>query len=525
MTTLDSCCRVCSRLFFSCRLKKPSDGMKNRTCCWFTVVSVGALLSLFAMYSCLIIYNDRDNVNWMTFSMVRKHINFFMVAMIIFAVFASYCVLLLLFALVQVALREKLHLHWLHVIFICLGVIIISAWIVTMAYYERLIVTLSLQYMAPFLQFGAVGALTLLSWFVFRAYQEAKKESKFLIAAVFLVVSAFIFLCPLLISSPCLMEIKDLKKYLPRPKLYGHRGAPMLAPENTMMSFERGANECNLAAFETDVQVSKDGIPFLMHDHKGHFLKRTTNVEEEYTCSKNLSFDKLKTLNAGKLFVEVDPFRTVHLLTGDQKKEAENQHIPSLKELLNLTKKYNIPVMFDLYGSTDCDNTNDTVRTVETIKESNVNSTLIYWLHKNESEHVKTITSDFIQVYNDKKICEKKPGCRLNLEYSHLTMDEIRELRKDDVNVNLYVVNERWLFSLLWCANVSSVTTNACQDLNRMEQPDWTMAPSAYRLAWILADALSILLMIGLFFCQRSCHRRSDVNVLHRIPLLRINSN
>lgn len=51
-------------------------------------------------------------------------------------------------------------------------------------------------------------------------------RSKFLIAVVFAGVSAAIFLCPLFIHSPCLIEWSELPE---KPKLIGHRGAPMVS--------------------------------------------------------------------------------------------------------------------------------------------------------------------------------------------------------------------------------------------------------------------------------------------------------
>lgn len=50
-----------------------------------------------------------------------------------------------------------------------------------------------------------------------------------------------------------------------------------------------------------------------------------------------------------------------------------------------------------------------------------------------------------------------------------------RQYRQDNVSVNLYVVNEPWLFSVLWCSGVSSVTTNACQVLKEMKHPIWLL--------------------------------------------------
>ena len=48
-----------------------------------------------------------------------------------------------------------------------------------------------------------------------------------------------------------------------------------------------------------------------------------------------------------------------------------------------------------------------------------------------------------------------------------------RAQHQDNVSVNLFVVNKPWLFSLLWCAGVDSVTTNDCQLLQQMRYPVW----------------------------------------------------
>lgn len=50
-----------------------------------------------------------------------------------------------------------------------------------------------------------------------------------------------------------------------------------------------------------------------------------------------------------------------------------------------------------------------------------------------------------------------------------------RALHQDNISVNLFVVNKPWLFSLLWCAGVDSVTTNACQLLQQMQNPLWLL--------------------------------------------------
>ena len=58
----------------------------------------------------------------------------------------------------------------------------------------------------------------------------------------------------------------------PYPRWIAHRGAGKLAPENTLAAFRLGAAH-GYRAFECDVKLSADGVPFLLHDAT---LERTT---------------------------------------------------------------------------------------------------------------------------------------------------------------------------------------------------------------------------------------------------------
>ncbi len=61
----------------------------------------------------------------------------------------------------------------------------------------------------------------------------------------------------------------------PYPLWIAHRGAGKLAPENTLAAFRLGAQH-GYTAFECDVKLSADDVPFLLHDAA---LARTTRVE------------------------------------------------------------------------------------------------------------------------------------------------------------------------------------------------------------------------------------------------------
>jgi len=60
----------------------------------------------------------------------------------------------------------------------------------------------------------------------------------------------------------------------PYPRWIAHRGAGRLAPENTLAAFRLGAAQ-GYRAFECDVKLSADGVPFLLHDTT---LDRTTDA-------------------------------------------------------------------------------------------------------------------------------------------------------------------------------------------------------------------------------------------------------
>ena len=111
--------------------------------------------------------------------------------------------------------------------------------------------------------------------------------------------------------NPCFSAGGDLR--LPkRPSLIGHRGCDEGAPENSLAAFEEAASIPGMIGLETDVMISMDGVPFLLHDPH---LVRTTDVESK--CPSHDPFANasqfyfangtcpLKELNVGRWFVKV----------------------------------------------------------------------------------------------------------------------------------------------------------------------------------------------------------------------------
>ena len=78
----------------------------------------------------------------------------------------------------------------------------------------------------------------------------------------------------------------------PYPRWIAHRGAGKLAPENTLAAFRVGASH-GYRAFECDVKLSYDGVPFLLHDST---LQRTTSGDGPAAA---LTWSELSQLDAG----------------------------------------------------------------------------------------------------------------------------------------------------------------------------------------------------------------------------------
>lgn len=75
--------------------------------------------------------------------------------------------------------------------------------------------------------------------------------------------------------------------------IFAHRGASKEAPENTMPAFEL-AYQYRADGIETDVQLTKDNIPVLIHDET---VNRTT---DSIGFVKDYSYKDLQALDAGK---------------------------------------------------------------------------------------------------------------------------------------------------------------------------------------------------------------------------------
>uniref|UniRef100_A0A3B4G5R2 Glycerophosphodiester phosphodiesterase domain-containing protein 5-like n=1 Tax=Pundamilia nyererei TaxID=303518 RepID=A0A3B4G5R2_9CICH len=368
------------------------------------------------------------------------------------------------------------------------------------------VIPISLQATGPFLHIGALAAVTALSWIVAGQVTRAEKMM-FQVVVVLLYVSVLLalYVVPLHITSPCIMDPATLK---PRPAVIGHQGAPMLAPENTIWSFQR-ALQMNVTGLEADVAISMDGVPFLMRDFT---LRRTTDVEKVFPDRQMdeaslFNWTDLQQLNAGRWFLKDDPFWTVNTLLQREKERIANQTVCSLEQLLELASYHNSTVVFRLRRPPPkhpCYDSwiNDTLQAVQ---QSGVPQSLVMWTPDDNRAQVRQLAPDLIQtsvVKRSPQVLEQSGISSLLLRYNQVSREEIRNFSEAHINLTLYTVNEPWLYSVLWCSGVSSVSSEAPHVLLKVPYPIWLMRPNVYCLAWVSADLISFAVVIGIFIFQ-----------------------
>jgi len=116
----------------------------------------------------------------------------------------------------------------------------------------------------------------------------------------------------------------------------GHRGAGLLEPENTLLSFQRGI-DLDLDGIELDVWVSADGVPIIIHgDDKGIILFKdsTKNVHVNQMHSKDIKEWELATGNFIPTLEEVLLLAKNKTKVNIELKEESNKVIRPVLELL-----------------------------------------------------------------------------------------------------------------------------------------------------------------------------------------------
>ena len=263
-------------------------------------------------------------------------------------------------------------------------------------------------------------------------------------------------------------------------KIYGHRGARGDLPENTLESFKYLFKN-NINAYETDILISKDLIPVITHDFRldPSFTKDNEGnwITDENIIIFDLSYDELLKFDVGSLN-KLSRYGRRFV----NQKTLENQKIPKLSELLELSSKNkseNLLINLEIKSTPDEENLTPTPEemvklVMKEVNKSNLQNKIIIssfdWRTLTEiKNHYPEISRaylsfqqqtgikikntiynrspwmsylPFFEKYELPKIIKSQGGKALHPYHKDITKKLVDISHQEDLPVNVWTVNE-----------------------------------------------------------------------------------
>ncbi|MHA1489767.1 MAG: glycerophosphodiester phosphodiesterase family protein [Promethearchaeota archaeon] len=312
----------------------------------------------------------------------------------------------------------------------------------------------------------------------------APKRKSIIILVLIIVGYGFAFTSPL-IFVPSNVIYGDLP---PKPDIIAHRGAACLGPENTIAVAE-SAIDFNIVGWEVDIQISYDGVPFLMHDND---LKRTTNVEEvfpdrEDKPAETFTFSELRKLNAGSWFFNDDPYGVIAqgVITEEQAEKYKNAKIPSFTEVLRFTKKNGLYLDFDFKSPSSDHPFHD--KFFEILLDMTIESGID--LNK---VMIPSKSSKIINTILYKGASDILTGYEYENTGDEYTNEEYRYFYQENHPVMVYTIDSVERFCQLWGMGITWVKTNAPHKFQDLDTPIIFVPLGSYITIWVFIYIIAL---------------------------------
>ncbi|KAL5475992.1 hypothetical protein EMCRGX_G025886 [Ephydatia muelleri] len=261
---------------------------------------------------------------------------------------------------------------------------------------------------------------------------------------------------------------------LPRkPLLSAHRGCSFLAPENTVHAYRKSLELPQVVILETDIQISRDGHLFLLHDST---LLRTTDMVakcpsvDPFTNATELYFYSstcpLSSLNVGQWFAKN--------MVDDDLMVASNQSVPLLMDFLRLAVNSGSIILFDFKELPDNHPhaLNLVNATLKAIGEAGMLHEHVWWLPELGRDYVLKNYPRMIQATKTEytpfeEFAEKR--IRVVNDAWTLPLNTWRKYQNSNMNLslNMYWVDTKMMLEYAWCIGIDSITTDNCQELSK----------------------------------------------------------
>ncbi|AGB40804.1 glycerophosphoryl diester phosphodiesterase [Halobacteroides halobius DSM 5150] len=223
----------------------------------------------------------------------------------------------------------------------------------------------------------------------------------------------------------------------------GHRGAPILAPENTLASF-RQAITCGVDMIELDIQLTKDNQLVVFHDDD---LSRIVGVN---TRVEELTLAKLKEFDIGSSF----------------DKDFKEERIPTLQEVIQLVKgqvKLNIELKPRVANREVLLRKLVVLLEEEQFKDKVIISSFNHWLLKDLKEIDSTIKTAILIAslpINPVKMIEDATADGIHPHHLVVTKELVAKVQKKGYFLNVWTVNNQVEVDKLQSYGVDGIITD-----------------------------------------------------------------
>ena len=287
------------------------------------------------------------------------------------------------------------------------------------------------------------------------------------------------------------------------PRIWAHRGGRSLAPENTLLALQKG-HEAGADGWETDVVLTKDGVPVLLHDLN---LLRTTNAASHPFITTNqpalpwrFTLEELKKLTAGTfprrrcgVPCDMPPCDTLECATVTPVPCGNHpEPIPTLAEALALSKELGMWVNIEIKDVSQAMpahlSATIVTKTLEAVAAANMEDQVLIssFNHtyvaesKQHAPHIPTA------ILTPRTFSENpaEAAQRVNADAWHpnvrtLTKEAVQQARAAGLAVNPYTVNDFDRMKELVRWGVTGLVTDVPQNVQHY---DWAAELSAREL-------------------------------------------
>ncbi|WP_294404603.1 glycerophosphodiester phosphodiesterase [uncultured Clostridium sp.] len=253
-----------------------------------------------------------------------------------------------------------------------------------------------------------------------------------------------------------------------------HRGYSGKFDENTMTAFKK-AIEYGADGIETDVQLSKDGVPVIIHDET---LDRTTDGHgfvKDYTLSE---LKKFRTVSVGHA-KELKEYMQENYTDDEIKHFTENagEEIPTLEELLEMVSQSDLKLLnLELKNSIiEYEGLEEKVLYMiekynlkDRVIISTFNHLSLMMIRNIDSEVVLGALTETTLANVPRYLKDINVQCYHPYFKSILNKEYMKEIKDTGIKVNPYTINTEADIKAVIEVGVDSIITNEVETVNKI---------------------------------------------------------